>query len=222
MIIAIDGPAGAGKSTIAKEVAKRLQWTYIDTGAMYRVVALDAINKEIDLADINSIIKEVDNIQIKVAHIDRNQHIFLNNEDVSLEIRSNEISQAASTVATIPEVREKLVKLQRQLAKEQDVVMDGRDIGTIVLPNADVKIFLTASLEERAKRRFKDQQEDSNKLSLDQIMKQISLRDNTDANRVASPLMQAKDSILIDTSGLTIDMVVEQILKLVKDRVCVN
>lgn len=222
MIIAIDGPAGAGKSTIAKEVAKRLQWTYIDTGAMYRVVALDAINKEIDLADINSIIKEVDNIQIKVAHIDRNQHIFLNNEDVSLEIRSNEISQAASTVATIPEVREKLVKLQRQLAKEQDVVMDGRDIGTIVLPNADVKIFLTASLEERAKRRFKDQREDSNKLSLDQIMKQISFRDNTDANRVASPLMQAKDSILIDTSGLTIDIVVEQILKLVKDRVCVN
>lgn len=222
MIIAIDGPAGAGKSTIAKEVAKRLQWTYIDTGAMYRVVALDAINKEIDLADINSIIQEVDNIQIKIAHIDRNQHIFLNNKDVSLEIRSNEISQAASTVATIPEVREKLVKLQRQLAKEQDVVMDGRDIGTIVLPNADVKIFLTASLEERAKRRFKDQQEDSNKLSLDQIMKQISLRDNTDANRVASPLMQAKDSILIDTSGLTIDMVVEQILKLVKDRVCVN
>lgn len=222
MIVAIDGPAGAGKSTIAKEVAKRLQWTYIDTGAMYRVVALDAINKEIDLADINSIIQEVDNIQIKIAHIDRNQHIFLNNKDVSLEIRSNQISQAASAVATIPEVRNKLVQLQRHLAKEQNVVMDGRDIGTIVLPNADIKIFLTASLEERAKRRFKDQREDSNKLSLDQIMKQISFRDSTDTNRATSPLMQAKDSILIDTSGLTIDMVVEKILKLVKERLYVN
>ncbi|OON94320.1 MAG: cytidylate kinase [Candidatus Epulonipiscioides saccharophilum] len=222
MIIAIDGPAGAGKSTIAKEVAKRLQWTYIDTGAMYRVVALDAINKEIDLADINNIIKAVDNIQIKIAHIDRNQHIFLNNKDVSQEIRSNEISQAASTVATIPEVRNKLVQLQRHLAKEQNVVMDGRDIGTIVLPNAEIKIFLTASLEERAKRRFKDQKEDSSKLSLDQIMKQINFRDTTDANRVASPLIQAKDSILIDTSGLTIDMVIEEILKLVKERLYVN
>lgn len=222
MIIAIDGPAGAGKSTIAKEIAKKLSWIYIDTGAMYRAVALCAINKGIDLTDINSIIKEVNDIQIDISHIDKEQHILLNKEDVTNQIRTNEISNGASQVAIIPEVREKLVDLQRQLAHKDNVIMDGRDIGSVVFPNAQLKIFLTASSEERANRRYKEQLEKGKTITYNEVLNEINDRDNVDSTRAVSPLIQALDAILIDTTQNTPDVVINRILDLTKDKLGVQ
>lgn len=222
MIIAIDGPAGAGKSTIAKEIAKKLSWIYIDTGAMYRAVALCAINKGIDLTDINSIIKEINDIQIDISHIDKEQHILLNKEDVTNQIRTNEISNGASQVAIIPEVREKLVDLQRQLAHKDNVIMDGRDIGSVVFPNAQLKIFLTASSEERANRRYKEQLEKGKTITYNEVLNEINDRDNVDSTRAVSPLIQALDAILIDTTQNTPDVVINRILDLTKDKLGVQ
>ncbi|ONI46041.1 cytidylate kinase [Candidatus Epulonipiscioides gigas] len=222
MIIAIDGPAGAGKSTVAREIAKKLSWIYIDTGAMYRAVALCAINKGIDLTDINSIIKEVNDIQIDISHIDKEQHILLNKEDVTSQIRTSEISNGASQVAIIPEVREKLVDLQRQLANKDNVIMDGRDIGSVVFPNAQLKIFLTASSEERANRRYKEQLEKGKTITYNEVLNEINDRDNVDLTRAVSPLIQASDAILIDTTQNTSDMVINRILDLTKDKLGVQ
>ncbi|MBZ4667867.1 MAG: cytidylate kinase, partial [Defluviitaleaceae bacterium] len=189
--IAIDGPAGAGKSTIAKMIAKKLNIIYVDTGAMYRTVALYCIKHGIQCTDKDNVEKILNQIEIKILYKDHTQRIFLNDEDVSDIIRTQEISQGASDVATIQAVRVKMVELQRNLAKSASVVMDGRDIGTYVLPNADLKIFLTASVEERASRRYKELTQKGIECSLSKIKEEIEARDKNDTCRECSPLRKA-------------------------------
>ncbi|MCX7709612.1 MAG: (d)CMP kinase [Clostridia bacterium] len=215
--IAIDGPAGAGKSTIAKMVSKSLDIIYLDTGAMYRAVALKAINEGIDTLDREKLAVLVKVIDIKITYSGSEQHIFLDGKDVSKLIRTPEISIGASNVGTIPEVRMKMVELQRKIAEENSVVMDGRDIGTYVLPNANLKIFLTASLEERAKRRYQEQIEKGNTgLSLEEVMKDIEYRDRNDSSRAFAPLSKAADAVEIDTTKLTIEEVAQKIMLLAR------
>lgn len=211
--IAIDGPAGAGKSTIAKIVSKSLGIVYLDTGAMYRAVALKAIREDIDTLDSERLARLVNSINIKITYLGNEQKIFLDDEDVSHKIRTPEVSIGASNVATIPEVRIKMVELQRAIATENSVVMDGRDIGTYVLPKADLKIFLTAYLEERAKRRYKEQLEKGAKgLTLEEVRRDIEYRDKNDSSRAFAPLSKAKDAIEIDTTSMTIDEVAQKIM----------
>ncbi|NLM12357.1 MAG: (d)CMP kinase [Epulopiscium sp.] len=213
--IAIDGPAGAGKSTIAKMIAKKLNIIYVDTGAMYRAVALYCINRGINCRDKESVEKILDQINIKILYIDNAQRILLNNEDVTDRIRTQEISQGASDVATLQAVRIKMVELQRNLAQNASVVMDGRDIGTHVLPNASLKIFLTASVEERANRRYKELIQNGIDCSLSKIKEEIEVRDKNDSCREFSPLRKAEDAIEIDTTGKTIEEVVNIIISLI-------
>jgi len=220
--IAIDGPAGAGKSTIAKMIAKKLNIIYIDTGAMYRAVALYCINHGIQCTDKNNVEKILDQIEIKILYKDHTQRIFLNDEDVSDIIRTQEISQGASDVATIQAVRVKMVELQRNLAKSASVVMDGRDIGTHVLPNADLKIFLTASVEERASRRYKELTQKGIECSLSKIKEEIEARDKNDTCRECSPLRKAEDAVEVDTTGKTIQEVVDQIISLIPKQYDIN
>ena len=212
--IAIDGPAGAGKSTIAKEISRKLNYIYIDTGAMYRAIGLYYLNNKIDINDEKLINELIDNIKIEITYEDSLQQIILNGENVTNLIRTEEVSHAASVVSTYQKVREKLVSLQRELAESTNVVMDGRDIGTVVLPNASVKIFLTASTEERAKRRYKELLEKGQNVDLESIKKDIEERDYRDMNRENSPLKQASDAILVDTSHMTIEEVIDEIIKL--------
>lgn len=212
--IAIDGPAGAGKSTIAKAVSKKLNYIYIDTGAMYRAIGLYYLNNKIDINKEESVNELIDNIKVEITYEDSLQRIILNGEDITDLIRTEEVSHAASVVSTYKNVREKLVSLQRELAESNSVVMDGRDIGTVVLPNASVKIFLTASTEERAKRRYKELIEKGQDVDLEGIKKDIEERDYRDMNRENSPLKQASDAILVDTSNMTIEEVIDEILKL--------
>lgn len=212
--IAIDGPAGAGKSTIAKMVSKDLNILYLDTGAMYRVVALKAIRNGIDTLDsegLSSILKSID---LKIEHIKSEQLMFLDGENVSDLIRTPEVSIGASNVGSIPEVRIKMVEIQRLIAKEKSVVMDGRDIGTYVLPNADLKIFLTASLEERARRRYLEQVQKGNMSLYEDVLKDIEYRDKNDSERAFAPLKKAENAVLIDTTGLSIDDVIKRIIDL--------
>ncbi|WP_341877496.1 (d)CMP kinase [Defluviitalea saccharophila] len=213
--IAIDGPAGAGKSTIAKMIAKKLNIIYVDTGAMYRAVALYCINHGINCRDKESVEKILDQIEIKIQYIDNVQRILLNNEDVTDKIRTQEISQGASDVATIQAVRIKMVELQRNLAKTVSVVMDGRDIGTHVLPDADLKIFLTASVEERANRRYKELIQNGIECNLSKIKEEIEARDKNDSCRECSPLKKAEDAVEVDTTGQTIQEVVNRIISLI-------
>jgi cytidylate kinase len=217
--IAIDGPAGAGKSTIAKIVSKSLGIIYLDTGAMYRTVALSAIRENIDTCDKDGLVSLIDKIDIKITYSGDEQHIFLNDEDVSGKIRTPEISLGASNVAVVPEVRIKMVDLQRNIAQKNDVVMDGRDIGTYVLPKANLKIFLTASVEERAKRRYNEQVEKGQRdISLEEVKKDIEYRDKNDSSRAFAPLSKAEDAIEVDTTSLTIVEVAEKIMSLLKDK----
>lgn len=209
--IAIDGPAGAGKSTIAKKIAKLVGIVYLDTGAMYRAVGLQAIRENVGLTDNSSLAELVKNIDIDVVYSDGEQSITINGEDVSGKIRTPEVSKAASLVAAVPEVRLKLVELQRQIAAKQSVVMDGRDIGTYVLPDAEVKIFLTASVAERARRRYEELLEKGMAVSLEEIAKDIEQRDYNDSTRAFAPLKKADDAEEIDTTVLTIDEVVEKV-----------
>lgn len=215
--IAIDGPSGAGKSTMAKSLSKRLGIMYLDTGAMYRALALKAIRLGFNTHDnerISSLLSELD---ISIEYENGSQKVLLDREDITGLIRTDEVSMGASAVSAIPEVRIKLVELQQKIARGKSVVMDGRDIGTDVLPYAQVKIFLTASVRERAIRRYNEQKEKGIlSKSLEQIEKEIELRDYNDSNRVASPLRQAEDAILLDTSNLSIDESVERILEIVK------
>ncbi len=204
-IIAVDGPAGAGKSTVSKIVAAKLGYTYIDTGAMYRAVALKSSRSCEDLVDI------IDNTEIE---LDDRARVFLDGAEVTKEIRTPEISKLASDVSKFPFVRKKLTELQRKMATRGSVIMDGRDIGTQVLPNADLKIFLTASIEERARRRFEELQAKGQEVNFDAIKKEIALRDKQDSEREIAPLKQAEDAILIDSTNLTIDEVAGKILTL--------
>lgn len=204
-IIAVDGPAGAGKSTVSKIVAAKLGYTYIDTGAMYRAVALKSSRSCEDLVDI------IENTEIE---LDDRARVFLDGADVTKEIRTPEISKLASDVSKFPFVRKKLTELQRKMAERGAVIMDGRDIGTQVLPNADLKIFLTASLEERARRRFEELQSKGQNADLAAVKKEIALRDKQDSEREFAPLKKAVDAILIDSTNLTIDEVAGKILTL--------
>lgn len=210
--IAIDGPAGAGKSTIAKSIAKNLGFVYVDTGAMYRAIALHLLRNNVsaDAADeIGALLKDV---TIRILYSDGEQQILLNGENVTGRLRQEEVGNMASKSAANPKVREKLLQLQRDLARENDVVMDGRDIGTFVLPDADVKIYLTASVEERAKRRCRELLEKGEAADLDKIMEDIRTRDDQDMNRAIAPLKQAEDAVLVDSSRLTIDEVRDKIV----------
>ncbi len=215
--IAIDGPAGAGKSSVSKAAAKQLGYVYIDTGAMYRAVALYAIEHNINTkSNPEKLISRLDDIDIAIKYFDDAQHVFLNGRDVSGEIRVSEVSAGASVAAAVPEVRKKLVALQQEMAKNDNVIMDGRDICTSVLPNAQVKVFLTASAESRAKRRYKEMCEKGIECDLATIKSEIMQRDKNDCERAESPLRQAQDAVLLDTTELSFDESVEALLALAK------
>ncbi len=219
--IAIDGPAGAGKSTIAKLIADKLDIIYLDTGAMYRAIALKCLENDIDFEDKKSISKLLDNTDLEVAFNHSRQNIILDGVDVSDKIRTTEISNAASAIAALPEVREKLVDMQREIGQERSIVMDGRDIGTYVLPDADVKIFLTASLEERARRRWLEYRNRGEEIDLRQAMKEIEKRDICDSTRDFAPLKKAHDAIVVDTTDKSIAQVVDIIESIIRDRLSV-
>ncbi len=210
--VAIDGPAGAGKSTIAKAVAAKKGYVYVDTGAMYRAMALYFLQNNISSADEKKIAESVDAIDVTIEYVEGAQHVILNGLDVTGQIRNEEVGNMASATSVYGPVRAKLVALQQKLAASTDVIMDGRDIGTVVLPNADVKIFLTASVECRANRRYKELLEKGQKADLAQIAKDIEDRDYRDSHREISPLKQAEDAILLDSSDMTIDQVVDKII----------
>ena len=214
MNVAIDGPAGAGKSTIAKAIAKKLGYVYVDTGAMYRAMALFFLRSNIAKDDEAKISSVVDDINVSIKYEDGAQHVILNGEDVTGLIRTEEVGNMASATSVYGPVRTKLVALQQELAKTTDVIMDGRDIGTVVLPNADVKVFLTASVECRAKRRYDELVAKGQDADFDQIAKDIEERDYRDSHREISPLKQADDATLVDSSNMTIDEVVEAIINL--------
>ena len=212
--VAIDGPAGAGKSTIAKRIARRLGYIYVDTGAMYRAMAYYLIQNQVDATDKGAIAMACQHADISICYQDGEQVVLLNGENVNAYLRTEAVGNMASVSSVVPEVRKKLVELQQKLARETDVVMDGRDIGTVVLPDADVKVYLTASVETRAKRRFLELQEKGESADLTKIAADIEDRDYRDMHRDISPLRQAEDATLVDSSDMTIDQVVERILEL--------
>ena len=217
--VAIDGPSGAGKSTIAKAAAKRLGFTYIDTGAMYRTVALYALENGVDTKNKDGALETaLPNITIDISYQDGNQHIFLNGEDVSEQSRTPQVSMGASDVATVPAVRLKLVELQRALARRQNVIMDGRDIGTYVLPDAEIKIFLTADVEDRARRRYEELIQKGNSVRFEDVLEDMKQRDRNDSARAFAPLRQAEDAERIDTTGASLDESVERILSFIQKR----
>ena len=211
--IAIDGPAGAGKSTIARLAAKRLGFVYVDTGAMYRAIALYFLRKGIRPEDVQTIASLVQGAEITIRYVDGTQQVILNGEDVSGQIRTEEVGNMASATSAIPAVRAHLLELQRNLAASANVIMDGRDIGTCILPDADVKIFLTASTSVRAMRRYRELQEKGMMCNLEEIEQDIIERDARDMNRDTAPLKQAEDAMLLDSSDMTLEQVVQAILE---------
>lgn len=216
--IAIDGPAGAGKSTIARRVAKELSFIYVDTGAMYRAMALYLLRKEVNKDDTEQIGNICQDAEISIEYQNGEQIVLLNDENVNSYLRTEEVGNMASVSSAVPRVREKLLSLQRKLAMDMSVVMDGRDIGTTILPDADVKIYLTASSLTRAKRRYLELQEKGTVCNLDEIQKDIEERDQRDMNREISPLRQAEDAVLVDSSDLTIQQVVDRILQIFRSK----
>ena len=217
--IAIDGPAGAGKSTIAKAVAKELGWIYVDTGAMYRAIGLAALRQGIVIKEqIPEVEKLLPEIELRLRYENGAQKILLNGEDVSEAIRTPQVSVAASDVSAIPAVRAALLHQQRSIAEEENVVMDGRDIGTVVLPDAEVKLFLTASSHARAERRCKELAEKGQQVEFSQVLKDIEYRDKQDSGRAVAPLKQAEDAVLVDTTELTLEQSVSTVLNLVRNK----
>ncbi|MBR4945264.1 MAG: (d)CMP kinase [Peptococcaceae bacterium] len=214
--VAIDGPAGAGKSSVAKVLARRLGCIYLDTGAMYRAVTWLAMNQQVAFDNESGMKQLLDTLQLEFKEIDGVQHLFCNGTDVTEAIRTPEISANVSAVSMIPMVREEMTSQQRKIAAGFDVLMDGRDIGTTVLPDAQYKFFLTASLEERAKRRALELEQKGVAVDMQQLMADIALRDEKDSNREVSPLRQAEDAVLVDTSDLTFDEVVEKLFIAIK------
>ncbi|EGQ0297043.1 (d)CMP kinase [Staphylococcus pseudintermedius] len=211
--IALDGPAAAGKSTIAKRVAAQLGMIYVDTGAMYRAITYYYLNNKERFTDFTSLISEID---LRLGYdAEKGQRVFLNDNDVTDFLRENDVTQNVSYVSSIKEVRQFLVQVQQKLAADKGIVMDGRDIGTTVLPDAEVKVYMVASVEERAERRYKDNQERGIESSIEQLKKDIAERDAYDMNREISPLKKAEDAIEIDTTGLSIEQVTDKILSLV-------
>ena len=217
--VAIDGPAGAGKSTISRKAAAELGFIYVDTGALYRTVALNALRSGVkDTKNAEEVIPTLKNAEVSLKFIDGEQHVFLRDEDVSTDIRQNEVSMAASNVSSIPEVRAFLFDLQRNIAKNNDCIMDGRDIGTVVLPDAKIKIFLTASAEARADRRFKELQEKGQDVAYEVILKEIKERDYQDMNRATAPLKQAEDAVLVDTTEIGLEESIALMISTIKER----
>ena len=214
--VAIDGPAGAGKSTIAKLVAKEKGYIYVDTGAMYRGLAIHFLDKGIKPGETDKVIEACKDAEVTIAYEDGVQHVYLNGTDISSRLRNEEVGNMASVTSAIPEVRKKLLELQQNLAKTQNVIMDGIDIGSCVLPDADVKVYLTASVETRAKRRYQELQEKGEDCNLEEIAHDIEERDHRDMTREIAPLKQAEDAVLIDSSDMTIDEVVKAIVDLCK------
>lgn len=218
MNIAIDGPAGAGKSTIARKLAEKMGLIYVDTGAMYRAMALYMLRQGIDASDEAQISSACDAANVSICYQEGSQQVLLNGENVSADIRQEEVGNMASSISVYPNVRQKLVALQQKLAKDADVVMDGRDIGTCVLPDAEVKIYLTASVETRAMRRYEELQKKGAPCNLEAIMQDIKERDDRDMHREASPLVQAKDATLVDSSDLSIAQVTEAIWEICRKK----
>lgn len=216
MNIAIDGPGGAGKSSISRAVAEELCFLHVDTGAMYRAIALYALRY--DCLAPEKIEAEIDNIHVELRFIAGSQRVILNEEDVTEDIRSPEVSMAASRVSAVGAVREHLLDLQKKIAAENNVIMDGRDIGAVVLPHADLKIFLTASPEERASRRYIELREKPNCPSYEQILADIQQRDYQDMHREIAPLRQTEDAVLVDTTNMGFHAVVEQILAMIREK----
>ena len=215
--IAIDGPAGAGKSTIAKQLAKELSYVYVDTGAMYRAMAYYFLTNNISPENIDAITLACSDVDITITYEEGTQHVWLNGEDVSSKIRAEEVGKMASVTSAYPVVRTKLVELQQQLAKKTDVIMDGRDIGTVVLPDADVKIYMTASSRIRAQRRYDELVAKGIDCNIDEIEKDIIERDYRDMNRETSPLKKADDAVELDTSNLDINGVVAAMKKIIDE-----
>lgn len=209
--VAIDGPAGAGKSTIAKLVAKEKGYIYVDTGAMYRGLAIYFLQKKIDPENREAVAEACRDADVTIDYENGVQQIYLNGENVTDRLRTESVGNMASKTSAIPEVREKLLELQRSLAREKDVIMDGRDIGTNILPDADVKIYLTASVETRARRRYDELKEKGTACSLEQIARDIRERDERDMTREIAPLKKAQDAVLVDSSDMTIQQVVDRI-----------
>ncbi len=217
--IAIDCPAGAGKSSIARRVAAGLALIYVDTGALYRTIGYYMTSQGIELTDTDRIIAALDGLEVSLDYVDGEQHVFANGQDVSSLIRTPAMSMAASKVSAIPAVRAFLLDVQRHMAATRSVIMDGRDIGTTILPHADVKIFLTASPEARATRRFKELQEKGDPATYDEVLADMIKRDYEDTHRETSPLRQAEDAVLVDTSELDFEQSVAAVKKVITDRV---
>lgn len=218
--IAVDGPAGAGKSTIAKLVAKRMNLIYVDTGAMYRAIALYFIKQGVDINDVEAVAEACTGADITIKYEDGIQVVYLNGENVSPYLRTEEVGNAASVTSGVPQVRARLLELQQTLAKTSDCIMDGRDIGTCILPNADVKIYLTASSAVRAKRRYDELMAKGEECDLATIQADIEERDYRDMHREVAPLKQAEDAVLVDSSYMTIEEVVERIVGIATDKKC--
>lgn len=217
--VAIDGPASAGKSTVAKIVAKNFNYIYVDTGAMYRSITYKAIQNNINLNDENKIVELLHKTKITFTPGNPVQHVFIDGEEVTDKIRSEKVTNNVSTVAALSLIRRELVKRQQEIAKDGGVIMDGRDIGTTVLPNADLKIFLIASVKERAERRYIENQKKGINITLEELKKEIEVRDYKDSHRKVSPLKKAKDAIEIDTTSLSIEQVSDKISSLIKKRI---
>ena len=216
--IAVDGPAGAGKSTIAKLVAKKMNLIYVDTGAMYRAMALYFIKQGVDINNVEAVAEACSGADITIKYEAGIQVVYLNEENVSPFLRTEEVGNAASVTSGVPQVRARLLELQQTLAKNSDCIMDGRDIGTCILPNADVKIYLTASSEVRAKRRYDELVAKGEECDLSKIQEDIEERDYRDMHREVAPLKQAEDAVLVDSSYMTIDEVVERIVSIAESR----
>ena len=216
--VAIDGPAGAGKSSVAKAAAKELGFVYVDTGAIYRTIALHVLRQGVDPHDAPAVEALLPHIQVELAYTPEGQKMLLNGEDVTGLIRTPEVSMATSACSAIPAVRAFLLERQRDMAREHDVIMDGRDIGTVVLPGADVKIFLTASPEDRARRRFDELRKRGQEADYDTVLRDIILRDEHDTRRSAAPLRQAEDALLVDTTGNSLDESLDVLLETIKER----
>jgi len=214
--IALDGPSGSGKSTIAKALSKKLNILYLDTGAMYRATAIKTLSLGIDTFDEKGVSTFIDNIDLEIKYIDGSQHTFLDGEDVSEKIREPHVSMAASNVSSLKCVRLKMVDMQRKIASQMSCVLDGRDIGSYVLPNADYKFYITASVKVRTDRRFKELTEKGHEVNYDELMKEIEQRDYNDRNRDFAPLKQADDAIVIDTSDMTIEQVIDKVNSFIK------
>ena len=217
--VAIDGPGGAGKSTSARAAAKELGYIYVDTGALYRAVGVNALRKNIDTKDKAAVAASIAGISVDLVFENGEQKVLLNGEDVSVEIRTPPASMAASDVSAVPEVRAFLFDLQRDIASRNNCIMDGRDIGTVVLPDAQVKIFLTASAEERVQRRFKELQAKGSTVSFQSVLDELIERDYNDSHREIAPLKPAEDSVLLDTTGVSLEEQVAKIINIIKEKV---